>query len=82
MEQDIKQEFESLRHFLQQNMATKHELEELRSQMVTKEELRVLTNSIDAKIAQDYFQEMTVMSARQPHGGLDSKSSNKDRCRL
>lgn len=66
MDQEIKQEFESLRDFLRENMATKQDLQDLRAEMVTKEELRILTNSVDAyaKLAKDYFQEVTVMAKR------------------
>jgi hypothetical protein len=42
------------------------ELNNIHSEVATKDELRVLTNSIDAyaKITKDYFQEVTVMGAR------------------
>jgi predicted nuclease with TOPRIM domain len=66
MDQEIRKEFENLREFLRENMATKQDLQDLRSEVATKEELRVLTNSIDAyaKLAKDYFEEMTVLSGR------------------
>lgn len=77
MDQDLKNEFhrldervEALLDFLRRNVATREELTQelakIRSEVATKDELRVLTNSIDAyaKIAKDYFQEVTVMGAR------------------
>jgi len=77
MDQDLKNEFdrldqrfETLLDFLRRNVPTKEELtqelDKLRTDVATKDELRVLTNSIDAyaKIAKDYFQEVTVMGAR------------------
>ncbi len=76
MDQDLKNEFDridqrfdTLIEFLRQNFPTKaeltEELETLRSDIATKAELRLLTNSIDAyaKIAKDYFQEVTVLGA-------------------
>jgi cell shape-determining protein MreC len=56
--------------FLHENMVTREELkqtiEELRSEVATKEELRVLVRSVDAfvKLSKDYYQELTIMSAR------------------
>jgi hypothetical protein len=77
MDQDLKNEFnridqrfDSLLDFMRRNVPIKEELtlelEKLRSEVATKDELRILTNSIDtyAKIAKDYFQEVTVMGAR------------------
>ncbi|HKR10932.1 MAG TPA: hypothetical protein VJT15_02650 [Pyrinomonadaceae bacterium] len=77
MDQDLKngfdrldQRFETLLDFLRRNVPTKEELTQelnkLRTDVATKDELRVLTNSIDAyaKIAKDYFQEVTVMGTR------------------
>jgi chromosome segregation ATPase len=77
MDQELKSEFNriderfnKLMDFLRENVPTREELnqefDQLRSQVATKEELRILTSSIDAyaKIAKDYFQELTVMGAR------------------
>jgi hypothetical protein len=56
--------------FLHKNMVTREELkqtiEELRAEVATKEELRVLARSVDAfvKLSKDYYQELTIMSAR------------------
>lgn len=66
----LNQRLDSLMDFLREHVPTKEEfgqeLTKLREEVATKEELRILTNSIDAyaKIAKDYFQEVTVMGAR------------------
>ena len=59
-------EFKTLRDFLRKNMVTKQDLEELRSEVATKEELRVLTKTIDGlvKMVKDFYQEVTMMSVR------------------
>jgi hypothetical protein len=67
---DISQRLDNLTTFLRENMVTKQELTEqidqLRLEVVTKEELRALTATIDglAKIVKDFYQEVTIMSAR------------------
>lgn len=67
---DISKRLDNLTSFLRENMVTKQELTEqidqLRSEVVTKEELRALTTTIDglAKIVKDFYQEVTIMSAR------------------
>jgi hypothetical protein len=66
----LNQRFDTLMDFLRQHVPTKEELSQeltkLREEVATKEELRLLTNSIDAyaKIAKDYYQEVTIMGAR------------------
>ena len=77
MDQDLKSEFsridgrfDTLMDFMREHVPTKEEisqeLDKLRSEVATKDELRVLTNSIDAyaKITKDYFQEVTILGAR------------------
>ena len=77
MDQELKNEFDrldqrfdALLDFLRRYIPTKEELTQelvnIRSEVATKDELRLLTNSIDAyaTIAKDYFQEVTVMGAR------------------
>lgn len=66
----LNQRFDTLMDFLRQHVPTKEELnqefDKLRSEVATKEELRILTTSIDAyaKIAKVYFQDVTIMGAR------------------
>jgi len=66
MDKETMNEFKTLRDFLRKNMVTKQDLEELRSEVATKEELRVLTKTIDGlvKMVKDFYQEVTMMSVR------------------
>jgi hypothetical protein len=51
---------------LTQHCLDLHQIDQLRSEVATKEELRALTQTIDGlvKIVKDYYQEVTIMSAR------------------
>jgi hypothetical protein len=66
MDQETKNEFKSLRDFLDKNMVTKHELEELRADLPTRAEFNQLQTSVDgiAKQFKDENQERIVGGAR------------------
>jgi hypothetical protein len=66
MDQEIKNEFTALRDFLQENMVTKLELEELRAELPTRADFNQLQMSVDgvAKQFQDQKQEQIVGAAR------------------
>jgi len=66
MDQEIKNEFKSLRDFLNKNMVTKQELEDLRVDLPTRAEFSRLQTSVDgiAKQFQDQRQEQIVGAAR------------------
>jgi hypothetical protein len=66
MDQETMNEFKALRTFLAEHMVTKQDFAELRSEVVTKEELRALTMTIDGfvKMVKDYYQEVTIVSSR------------------
>ncbi len=66
MDQETKNEFRSLRDFLNKNMVTKQELEELRADLPTRSEFNQLQTSVDgiAKQFQDQRQEQVVGAAR------------------
>jgi hypothetical protein len=66
MDQEIKNEFTALRNFLQENMTTKQDLEELRAELPTRADFNQLQTSVDgiAKQFQDQKQEQVIGAAR------------------
>jgi len=66
MDQEINNEFKSLRDFLNKNMVTKQELEDLRVDLPTRADFSKLQTSVDgiAKQFQDQRQEQIVGAAR------------------
>ena len=66
MDQETKNEYKSLRDFLDKNMVTKQELEELRADLPTRAEFSQLQSSVDgiAKQFQDQKQEQVIGAAR------------------
>ena len=89
MDHETTNEFESLWDFLRQNMVTKHDLKEqmqdLRSQVASKDELRALTIIIDrlAKLVKDFYQEVHPhVSANYSDGSVDSAIRTANRCRI
>jgi predicted nuclease with TOPRIM domain len=67
MDADIKNEFDNLKNFLREHMATKEDLvnlkDELRSELASQVGLNQLTTAVDnlAKLTKDYYDEMAVL---------------------
>jgi hypothetical protein len=66
MDQETKNEFVALRNFLQENMVTKQELQDLREELPTREDFSQLQTSVDgiAKHFQEQRQEQTIGASR------------------
>ena len=66
MDQETKNEFVALRNFLQENMVTKQELQDLREELPTREDFSQLQQTVDgiAKSFLDQRQEQIVSASR------------------
>ena len=61
-----KTDFENLKTFIQQNVALKNDLQELKTELPSKENFSQLQTSVDglAKLTKDYYEEVTVLRGK------------------